>query len=70
MIKALERSLGKNLVYEKDSGLKGAPQVAGGKTEKQKPAPRTGKKPGFARGKRKSQRNRSVAFDFGLSARA
>ena len=67
MIRALERS-GINLVYEKDSGLKGASQVARQKTEKQKPAPWTGKKPGPARGKRKSQRNRSVAFDFGLSA--
>jgi superfamily II DNA/RNA helicase len=70
MIKALERSLGKNLVYEKDSGLKVAPQIPGEKTEKHQPNPRTGKKPGFAGGKRKSQPNRSVAFDFGLAARA
>ena len=70
MIKALERSLGKNLVYEKDSGLKGAPQIPGEKTEKHQPTPRTGKKLGFTGGKRKSQHNRSVAFDFGLAARA
>ena len=69
MIKALERSLGKSLVYEKDSGLQGAAQAHGEKTAQQKPAPRTGKKPGFARGKRKSRRNRAVAFDFGLSTR-
>jgi superfamily II DNA/RNA helicase len=70
MIKALERSLGKNLVYEKDFDLQTVPRVARGKSVQQKPAPGTGKKQGFARGKRKSQRNRSAAFDFGLAARA
>ncbi len=70
MIKALERSLGRNLVYEKDSDLHTTPRVAREKSVQHKPAPGTGKKPGFARGKRKSQRNRSVAFDFGLAARA
>ncbi len=70
MIRALERSLGKNLVYEKDSVLQGAPMVLGEKTAKQKSAPRTRTKTGPAKGKRKSQRSRAVACDFGISARA
>lgn len=70
MIRALERSLGKNMVYEKDSVLQGAPQVPGEKTVKQKSGPRTRKKTGPVKGKRKSQRNRAVACDFGISARA
>ncbi len=68
MIRALERC-GIKLVYDKGSGLKGAPQVPGGKATIQKPPPRTRKNPGPAKGKRKPQRSRAVAFDFGLSAR-
>ena len=70
MIKALKRSLGTNLVYEKTPTLKGAPKVAGDKKEQQKQATRVGKPQGVARGKRKPRRSRSVACDFGLSARA
>ncbi|MBC8316591.1 MAG: DEAD/DEAH box helicase [Desulfobulbaceae bacterium] len=68
MIKALEKSLGKNLVYEKNSGFKSAPQLSGNTTEKQKPAPRARKKQSPAKGKRKAQHKRAVACDFGLSA--
>ena len=70
MIKALKRSLGTNLVYEKTPTLKGAPKVAGDKKEQQKQATRVGKPQGVARGKRKPRRSRSVACDFGISARA
>jgi len=70
MIRALERSLGKNMVYEKDSVLQGTPQIPGEKKVKQKSAPRTRKKTGPAKGKRTSQRNRSVSCDFGLLVRA
>ncbi len=70
MIRALERSLGKNMVYEKDSVLQGTPQVPGEEMVKQKSAPRTRKKAVPAKGKRKLQRNKAVACDFGISARA
>jgi superfamily II DNA/RNA helicase len=70
MIKALERSFGKNLVYEKDSDLHTTPLVAREKSVQHKPDPGTGKKPGFTRGKRKAPRNRAKACDFGLAARA
>jgi ATP-dependent RNA helicase RhlE len=70
MIRALERSLGKNMVYEKDSVLQGTPQVPYEKMVKQISAPRTRKKVVPAKGKRKLQRNKAVACDFGISARA
>ena len=70
MIRALERSLGKNMVYEKDSVLQGTPQVPYEKMVKQISAPRTRKKVVPAKGKRKLQRNKAVACDFCISARA
>jgi len=70
MIRALERSLGKNMVYEKDSVIQGMPQVPGEKMVKQKSASRTRKKVVPSKGKRKLQRNKAVACDFGISARA
>jgi superfamily II DNA/RNA helicase len=71
MIKALERSLGKSMVYENDSALQGAPQVLRERTERQKPAAsRTRKKPWPAKGGKKNHRTRAAAFDFGLSVEA
>jgi ATP-dependent RNA helicase RhlE len=69
MLMALERS-GIHLVYEKPAGLQGAPRVTRPQTPKHEPVPRTGKNPGFARGKRKPQGTRALAFDFGLAVRA
>lgn len=72
MIKALDRSLGANMVYETDSGYQAEPQAHQAKTKKQKPALRLRSKniSKPARGKRKSQRSRAVSCDFGLTARA
>ena len=71
MTRALERALGKKLVYEKVSGLKAVPHSPARETEKQKPAPRARKKQGPAKGKRKfSKSTRAAAFDFGLSTGA
>ncbi len=70
MVRALERSLGKTLVYEKVPGQQTASPVAEEKPRKQKPAPRTRRKQAPARGKKRSKRSRAAAFDFGLSARA
>lgn len=67
MIKALERSLGKSMVYENDSALQDAPQVLRERTDRQKPAPRPRKKPWPAKGGKKIHRTRAAAFDFGLS---
>jgi len=68
MVKALERSLGKKLVYEKDAGFKSVPQVAGENRKRPRPVPRKRKTQGAVKGKRKSPRSRAVAFDFGLTA--
>lgn len=71
MIRAIERSLGIDLTYEKDSGVKAVPLIAGEKMQKQNPAHGTRKKSGpVAVGKRKPQHKRAVACDFGFSARA
>lgn len=70
MIKALERSLGIHLVYEKDSGIQGAPQIREEKSSRQKPATRVRGKAGPVGRKGKSQRKRAAAFDFGLPAAA
>jgi superfamily II DNA/RNA helicase len=67
MIRAIKHSLGIDPVYEKasDSGrVSLLPEI---KTEKQKVVQRARKKQGTTKGKRKSQRNRAVACDFGLS---
>ncbi|MCB2180954.1 MAG: DEAD/DEAH box helicase [Desulfobulbaceae bacterium] len=69
MTRAIERSLGTNLIFEKESGSKGKLQAPLETMQKQKPARKTGKKTSPARGKRKSKgNNRAVACDFGLSA--
>lgn len=70
MIKALERSLGRHLVYEKDSGLQGARQSCEEKSSRQKPVSRDGVKAVPVWRKGKSQRKRAAAFDFGLPAAA
>ncbi len=70
MIKALERSLGRNLVYENDSSREGAPLVSRETTEKHKPAFNARKKQGPTGGKRKSRRSRAAAFNFGFSVGA
>ena len=67
MIRILDRNLGVKLVYEKDSAFKGIPQSSGERTATQKPTSRNWRKPGSARGKRKPQRSRAAAFDFGLA---
>lgn len=70
MIRALERSLGKNMVYEKNTDFQGMPLVPGKKSENQKAAPRTRKISAPIKGKRKSRRNRSMACDFGIMGKA
>ncbi len=70
MIRALERSLGKHMVYEKEFGLESKPQPPGEKTVKQKSIGKTRKTTGPVEGKKKSRPNRAVACDFGLSVRA
>ncbi len=51
MTKALERSLGKKLVYTKESSLQGTPRIFG-ENKEQQPSSRMGKKNGPVRGKR------------------
>lgn len=70
MIKAIERSLGAPLIYKKYSDFSSAPEIPECKAEKQVTAARTGKKHGQGRGKRKPQRSRAVACDFGFRAGA
>jgi superfamily II DNA/RNA helicase len=60
MTRALERSLGKKLVYKKESSLQGNPQVSGANKEQQ-PSSRIGKNLGPARGKRKSSWHQAIA---------
>jgi len=60
MTRALERSLGKKLVYKKESSLQGNPQVSGASKEQQ-PSSRIGKNLGPARGKRKSSWHQAIA---------
>ena len=69
MIKAIERSLGTGLIYEKDHVAKGTPLPQVSKEDKQSSAPRTRKKPVSDHGKRKTRRKRAVSFDFGVSSR-
>lgn len=72
MIRALERTLGKKMVYNQDFGLIGVPQhtetarIPGSAPR----APRDRKKLEPVRGQRISRRSKAVAFDFGLSAKA
>ena len=70
MIRALERSLGKDMVYENNSDFQGMPQVPGKKTRKQQTALRTRSMPAPIKGKRVSRRNRSMVCDFGITGKA
>ncbi len=70
MIRALERSLGKKMVYEKDSMFQETSRVPGEKIVRQKSVSETSKNAGVATGKRKLQANRAVACDFGVLTRA
>ncbi len=70
MIRALERSFGKNLVYKNDGDLKNPSQAPGKKTKNLKSTRRAIKNTGTAKSKRKSQRSRAMACDFGLSTAA
>ena len=69
MIRALERSLGKKMVYKRDFGLIGVPQVPVERRITGNVSPDRQKR-AFVRGKRTSRRSQAVAFDFGLSAKA
>ncbi len=69
MIRALERNLGKKMVYKRDFGLIGVPQVPVEKRITGNVSPDRQKR-ASVRGKRTSRRSQAVAFDFGLSAKA
>ncbi len=70
MIRALERSLGKNMVYQKDTDFQGMPLVTGEKANNQKTDPRNRKMTAHIKAVRKSRRNRSMACDFGIMGKA
>ncbi|MBC8207770.1 MAG: DEAD/DEAH box helicase [Desulfobulbaceae bacterium] len=70
MIKALEQSLGQNLVFQTIAGFQSTPQVSENKTTAQNPTARIATKARSARGKKKSQRNQPEIFNLGLSTRA
>lgn len=70
MVKALERSLGTNLVFGSDSVSGCQPTMNSGENQDTpRPLRRTGNRPGSARGKRKPQHKRAAAFSFGLPVR-
>ncbi len=69
MIRALERNLGKKMVYKRDFGLIGVPQVPVERKVTGNVFPDRQKRT-FVRGKRTFRRSQAVAFDFGLSAKA
>ncbi|MBN2332486.1 MAG: DEAD/DEAH box helicase [Deltaproteobacteria bacterium] len=70
MVRALERTLGSNLVYEKSADFQPTSRIAGENEARQRPAPRTGREFGTARGKRSSQRSRPALSAVGLATRA
>ena len=70
MIRALERSLGKNMVYEKDTVFQGKSLRPSKKTENQRPASMTRKIAVPIKGKRKSRHSRSMVCDFGIMGKA
>jgi len=70
MIRGLERSLGKKMVYKQDFGLTGVPVAPAETRTIGKLSSRDRKKTSPARGQRTSKRSRAVAFDFGISAKA
>ena len=69
MVRALERSLGKKMVYKPDFGLTGVSQSPA-EVRIPRNAPQDRKKAEPVRGQRTSRRSQAVAFDFGLSAKA
>jgi len=66
MIKRLERVLDKELIYKKTPGKVTEGNVAGDTATQKKPANTVKENRKKVRGKRSSQRNRAVSFDFGL----
>ena len=60
MTKALERSLGKKLVYTKESGIQAPPHISSGDNKKQ-PSSRVGKTNRPVRGKKKSPWSQAIA---------
>jgi len=69
MIRALERSLGKKMVYKQDFGLIGVSQGSEeARITRNTPQGRKETRP--VRGQKKSRRRQAVAFDFGFSVKS